>query len=69
VGRTTAAETDIVMNAEMTYSRQRRGGVSLTGSTLRLTMAPTRTSWKDVNAKQIISKAGKGYAGWYRWFI
>jgi SH3 domain-containing YSC84-like protein 1 len=60
VGRTTAAETDIVMNAEMlTWSRAKGvfAGVSLTGSTLRSDDDANKNLYgKDVNATQIIEQ-------------
>jgi len=58
VGRTTSAETDIVMNAEMlTWSRAKGlfAGVSLAGSTLRSDDEANRNFYgKDLNAKQIL---------------
>jgi lipid-binding SYLF domain-containing protein len=58
VGRTTSAETDIVMNAEMlTWSRAKGvfAGISLTGSTLRSDDDANKNLYgKDVNAKEII---------------
>ena len=67
VGRTTSAETDIVMNAEMlSWSRAKGifGGISLTGSTLRSDDDANKNLYgKDVNAKQIIEdKAVKATA-------
>lgn len=58
VGRTTTAETDIVMNAEMlSWSRAKGlfGGVSLTGSTIRSDDDANKNLYgKELNAKQII---------------
>ena len=58
VGRTTSAETDIVMKAEILSWSRNRGifaGVSLDGSTLRSDDDANRNLYgKDLNAKQII---------------
>jgi SH3 domain-containing YSC84-like protein 1 len=58
VGRTTSAETDIVMNAEILSWSRNKGifaGIALTGSTLRSDDDANRNLYgKDVNAKQII---------------
>ncbi len=58
VGRTTSAETDIVMNAEMlSWSRSKGifGGVSLAGSTIRSDDGANKNLYgKDLDAKQII---------------
>jgi len=58
VGRTSSAETDAVMNAEMlSWSRSKGvfGGVSLEGSTIRSDDdANKRLYGKELNAKQII---------------
>ena len=58
VGRTTSAETDIVMKAEILSWSRARGifaGVSLTGSTLRSDDAANKNLYgKELNAKQII---------------
>jgi SH3 domain-containing YSC84-like protein 1 len=58
VGRTTSAETDIVMNAEILSWSRNRGifaGISLAGSTLRSDDDANQNLYgKDVNAKQII---------------
>ena len=58
VGRTTSAETDIVMKAEILSWSRARGifaGVSLTGSTLRSDDDANKNLYgKDLNAKQII---------------
>jgi SH3 domain-containing YSC84-like protein 1 len=58
VGRTTSAETDIVMQAEILSWSRARGvfaGVSLTGSTLRSDDGANRNLYgKELNAKQII---------------
>ena len=58
VGRTSSAETDAVMNAEMlSWSRSKGvfGGVSLEGSTIRSDDDANKKLYgKDVNAKQII---------------
>ena len=58
VGRTTSAETDIVMKAEILSWSRNRGvfaGVSLTGSTLRSDDDANKNLYgKDLNAKQII---------------
>jgi lipid-binding SYLF domain-containing protein len=58
VGRTTTAETDIVMNAEMlSWSRSKGifGGISLTGSTIRSDDDANKNLYgKELNAKQII---------------
>jgi len=60
VGRTTSAETDIVMNAEMlSWSRAKGvfGGISLTGSTIRSDDSANKKLYgKDLNAEQIIVK-------------
>lgn len=60
VGRTTSAETDIVMNAEMlSWSRAKGifGGVSLTGSTIRSDGSADKNLYgKELNAEQIIVK-------------
>jgi lipid-binding SYLF domain-containing protein len=58
VGRTTSAETDIVMNAEILSWSRNKGifaGISLTGSTLRSDDDANKNLYgKDLNAKQII---------------
>ena len=58
VGRTSSAETDAAMNAEMlSWSRSKGvfGGVSLEGSTIRSDDEANKKLYgKDVNAKQII---------------
>jgi lipid-binding SYLF domain-containing protein len=58
VGRTTSAETDAVMNAEMlSWSRSKGvfGGVSLEGSTIRSDDGANKKLYgKELNAKQII---------------
>ena len=58
VGRTSSAETDVAMNAEMlSWSRSKGvfGGVSLEGSTIRSDDdANKRLYGKELNAKQII---------------
>ena len=58
VGRTTSAETDIVMNAEMLAWSRAKGvfaGVSLEGSTIRSDDSANKNLYgKKVNAKQII---------------
>jgi lipid-binding SYLF domain-containing protein len=58
VGRTTSAETDIVMNAEMLAWSRAKGvfaGVSLEGSTIRSDDSANKNLYgKEVNAKQII---------------
>src|SRR5215469_3379021 len=58
VGRTSSAETDAVMNAEMlSWSRSKGvfGGVSLEGSTIRSDDEANKKLYgKDLNAKQII---------------
>ena len=58
VGRTTSAETDIVMNAEMLSWSRAKGvfaGISLTGSTIRSDDDANNNLYnKDLNAKQII---------------
>ena len=58
VGRTTSAETDIVMNAEMLAWSRAKGlfaGVSLEGSTIRSDDSANKNLYgKAVNAKQII---------------
>ena len=58
VGRTTSAETDIVMKAEILSWSRNRGvfaGVSLTGSTLRSDDDANKHLYgKELNAKQII---------------
>lgn len=58
VGRTTSAETDIVMKAEILSWSRARGvfaGVSLTGSTLRSDDDANENLYgKELNAKQII---------------
>ncbi len=58
VGRTTSAETDVVMKAEiLSWSRARGvfGGVSLEGSTLRADDGANKHIYgKELNAKQIV---------------
>ena len=58
VGRTTSAETDIIMKAEILSWSRARGvfaGVSLTGSTLRSDDDANKNVYgKELNAKQII---------------
>jgi lipid-binding SYLF domain-containing protein len=58
VGRTTSAETDIIMKAEILSWSRARGvfaGVSLTGSTLRSDDDANKNLYgKELNAKQII---------------
>lgn len=58
VGRTTSAETDIVMKAEILSWSRNRGvfaGISLDGSTLRSDDDANKNLYhKDLNAKQII---------------
>ena len=58
VGRTTSAETDVVMNAELLSWSRNKGifaGISLTGSTIRSDDDANRNLYgKEVNAKQII---------------
>jgi lipid-binding SYLF domain-containing protein len=58
VGRTTSAETDIVMNAEMLAWSRAKGvfaGVSLEGSTIRSDDSANKNLYgRGVNAKQII---------------
>jgi SH3 domain-containing YSC84-like protein 1 len=58
VGRTTSAETDIVMQAEiLSWSRTRGifGGVSLTGSTLRSDGGANKNLYgQDLDAKEIL---------------
>ncbi len=58
VGRTTTAETDIVMSAEILSWSRNKGvfaGISLTGSTLRSDDDANRNFYgKELNAKQII---------------
>ncbi len=58
VGRTTSAETDVVMKAEILSWSRNRGifaGISLTGSTLRSDDDANKNLYgKDLNAKQII---------------
>ena len=58
VGRTTSAETDIVMNAEMLAWSRAKGvfaGVSLEGSTIRSDGSANKNLYrKEVTAKQII---------------
>ncbi len=58
VGRTTSAETDIVMKAEILSWSRNRGifaGISLAGSTLRSDDEANKNLYgKDLNAKQII---------------
>jgi len=58
VGRTTSAETDIVMKAEILSWSRARGvfaGVSLTGSTLGADDGANKNLYgKDLNAKQIL---------------
>ena len=58
VGRTSSAETDVAMNAEMlSWSRSKGvfGGVSLEGSTIRSDDEANKKLYgKNVNAKQII---------------
>jgi lipid-binding SYLF domain-containing protein len=58
VGRTSSAETDAVMNAEMlSWSRSKGvfGGVSLEGTTIRSDDEANKKLYgKDLNAKEII---------------
>ena len=58
VGRTSSAETDVVMKAEiLSYSRARGlfGGVSLEGSTLRSDGGANKNLYgKELDAKQIV---------------
>ena len=58
VGRTTTAETDVVMNAEMLSWSRAKGvfaGVSLSGSTIRSDDAANKNLYgKELDAKQII---------------
>ena len=58
VGRTTSAETDIVMKAEILSWSKARGvfaGVSLEGSTIRSDDDANKAIYgKDLNAKQIV---------------
>jgi lipid-binding SYLF domain-containing protein len=58
VGRTTSAETDIVMKAEILSWSRNRGvlaGISLNGSTLRCNQGANKNLYgKEVNARQII---------------
>ena len=58
VGRTTSAETDIVMNAEMLSWSRAKGvfaGISLEGSTIRSDDDANKNLYnRDLNAKQII---------------
>jgi len=58
VGRTTSAETDIVMNAEILSWSRNRGvfaGISLTGSTLRSDNDANQNLYgKNLSAKQIV---------------
>jgi lipid-binding SYLF domain-containing protein len=65
VGRTTSAETDIVMKAEiLSWSRSRGifGGISLTGSTLRSDDGANKNLYgKDLSAKEIV-REGKVHA-------
>jgi lipid-binding SYLF domain-containing protein len=60
VGRTTSAETDIVMKAEMLSWSRNRGlfaGVSLEGSTIRSDDDANKKLYgKELNAKQIITE-------------
>jgi SH3 domain-containing YSC84-like protein 1 len=57
IGRTTSAETDVAMRAEiLSYSRSRGlfAGISLTGSTLRADNSANKNLYgKDLSAKQI----------------
>jgi lipid-binding SYLF domain-containing protein len=58
VGRTTSAETDVVMNAEILSWSRNKGifaGISLTGSTVRSDDDANKNLYgKELNAKQII---------------
>ncbi len=58
VGRTTSAETDVVMNAEILSWSRNKGvfaGIALTGSTIRSDDDANKNLYgKDLNAKQII---------------
>ena len=58
VGRTTSAETDVVMNAEMLSWSRAKGvfaGVSLAGSTIRSDDDANKNLYgKELNAKQVI---------------
>ncbi len=61
VGRTTSAETDVVMNAELLSWSRAKGvfaGISLAGSTLRSDDSANKNLYgKDLNAKDILLKA------------
>jgi SH3 domain-containing YSC84-like protein 1 len=63
-GRTAAADTDIVMRAEvLTYSRSRGlfAGISLEGSTLRSDGSANKKLYgRDLNAKQIVREGKVG---------
>src|ERR1700741_1098873 len=63
-GRTAAADTDIVMQAEiLTYSRARGlfAGISLEGSTLRSDGSANKKLYgRDLNAKQIVRQSKVG---------
>jgi lipid-binding SYLF domain-containing protein len=74
VGRTTSAETDVVLKAQILSWSRNRGvfaGISLTGSTLRSDDDANKNLYgKDLNAKQIILQgavktppAGKSLVG------
>src|ERR1700759_5383257 len=58
VGRTTSAETDVVMKAEILSWSRARGvfaGISLSGSTLRSDDGGNKTVYgKELSAKQIV---------------
>ncbi len=58
VGRTTSAETDVVMKAEILSWSRARGvfaGISLSGSTLRSDDGANKTVYgKELSAKQIV---------------
>jgi len=63
-GRDAAADTDVVMKAEvLTYSRSRRlfAGISLEGSTLRSDGGANKNLYgRDLNAKQIVREGRVG---------
>lgn len=65
VGRTTSAETDIVMNAEMLSWSRAKGifaGISLTGSTIRSDEVANKNLYgKELDAKQFKNYKGSAY--------
>ena len=69
-GRAAAADTDIVMRAEiLSYSRSRGlfAGISLEGSTLRSDGGANRKLYgRDIGAKEIVREGQVGIPAWGR---